>query len=342
MATSEYPPPITSGEVIHYLMDYFSPKNSVTIMTIVGHQLFVRLKDIKQLGPISYYFKAGSHSRYEHSFGVAYLGLNFLEGLVKNYPSLELNERSKMVFVIACLCHDLGHGPFSHTFEFAMKYQNKKKFDHEKNSIALLKKIVSDTKADLKDEEIGVIENMIKGDHQCVSEEYPPFMFEILANSTFEVDIDKMDYLMRDTKELGSEDFNSISSIVCKIIRSSYLDSTRSVCYDTSALEVIELMEYRSKMFRQYYNCNKAMSHNALAICAISEVIDVRDVHLLTDSQVLKLICEKQRDRCSSDFDDPFIAFHDHREYPKVIQYLQGLGIGKKSWKQVQKIKPSE
>jgi HD superfamily phosphohydrolase len=341
MENNTYPPPISSREVILYLMENFAPQNFVTIMTIVGHSMFVRLKDIKQLGPISYYFKAGSHSRYEHSFGVAYLGLTFLEKLMKTYPSLELNERSKMVFAIACLCHDLGHGPFSHTFEFAMKYQNKKKFDHEKNSIELLKKIVSDTKANLKDEEFLVIESMIKGEYSYVSEEYPPFMFEILANSTFGVDVDKMDYLMRDTKELGSEDYDFICKTVRRIIETSCLDNTMSVCYDTPNAEVIELMEYRSKMFRQYYNCNKAMSHNALAICAISEVIDTLDVHLLTDSQVLELISEKN-DKEKFSYEDPFITFHTHREYPKVIQYLQDLGIGKKNWKQVQKIKTSE
>lgn len=74
------------------------------------------------LGTLHWVFpSAGGYSRFEHSIGVAHLadkfcGLAFQKGAQKG---LSLAERDFLheSITLAGLCHDLGHGPFSHTFD---------------------------------------------------------------------------------------------------------------------------------------------------------------------------------------------------------------------------------
>lgn len=321
--------PVSSDDVIEYFMSTFTPKNFITILTITNHELFARLQGIKQLGPLSYYLKAGFHNRYEHSFGVAYLGMQFLETLVNKTKYLKIDERSKMIFTIACLCHDLGHGPFSHTFEFAMKYRAMQPFDHEENSLVLLREIIQSTKADLYENDLKIIEHMIKGTQTSLPD-YPPFMFEILANSKFGVDVDKMDYLIRDSKELNLVEYSCISEIVSNVIKLSQLDPKLHVCFDSSKVSASQILEYRTYMFEKYYNSESAKKYNALAICALLDVNLNITPHKLTDDQIIEIISHNVSIRNSN---DPFADFINHSEYNHVMQYLKKLDIGKNKWK---------
>ena len=82
---------------------------------------FQRLRDIRQLGACNYVFPTATHSRFEHSIGVAHLGKEFLNRLVINSwgdkQPLKVEENDYLMVELAGLCHDLGHGPFSHLFD---------------------------------------------------------------------------------------------------------------------------------------------------------------------------------------------------------------------------------
>lgn len=77
---------------------------------------FQRLRDLTQLGGVQLVFPGASHRRFEHSIGVAHLARVFMECLTNN-QGLEISERDRICVQIASLCHDLGHGPYSHMFE---------------------------------------------------------------------------------------------------------------------------------------------------------------------------------------------------------------------------------
>ena len=81
-----------------------------------------RLRRIRQLGFASSVFPGAEHSRFVHSLGVAYLASRFARHLrqVGKYslpPTLRPDEAVLGDLCIAALCHDLGHGPFSHVWE---------------------------------------------------------------------------------------------------------------------------------------------------------------------------------------------------------------------------------
>ncbi|MGZ3699250.1 MAG: HD domain-containing protein [Bdellovibrionota bacterium] len=89
---------------------------------VIDSRYFQRLRQIKQLGFGEYSFPSASHNRYIHSLGAMWTaGLAFdtitrsLEGTTRKHMA-----RLRAVTRLAALLHDVGHGPLSHTTEFAM------------------------------------------------------------------------------------------------------------------------------------------------------------------------------------------------------------------------------
>ena len=136
-----------------------SIKLSQIAVSIIDTFEFQRLRNIKQLSTVNYVFPSAIHSRFEHSLGVAYLAKNLLFILKNNQPDLDINLIDILRVEIAGLCHDLGHGPFSHTFDneflknhneyYKIKYKH-----HEERSIIILKRIIKNYNINLSDEDI--------------------------------------------------------------------------------------------------------------------------------------------------------------------------------------------
>ncbi|MEZ6116441.1 MAG: HD domain-containing protein [Pirellulaceae bacterium] len=88
------------------------------VQAIVDSRPFRRLARISQLGLVSLVYPGANHSRFEHSLGVYRMSLLFLRQLSRwpefnRLVSVELAER----FIIAALLHDVGHWPFCHPME---------------------------------------------------------------------------------------------------------------------------------------------------------------------------------------------------------------------------------
>ena len=89
-----------------------------TCLKIIDTPEFQRLRDIKQLGACYWVFPGASHNRFEHSIGVAFLSKELLRNITWNQPELAPHiDQYGLAIEIAGLCHDLGHGPFSHAFD---------------------------------------------------------------------------------------------------------------------------------------------------------------------------------------------------------------------------------
>ena len=78
---------------------------------------FQRLRSLAQLGPTESVFPGATHRRFAHSIGVSYLGGRFVERLASKQPELRITAADILCVKLAGLCHDLGHGPLSHTYE---------------------------------------------------------------------------------------------------------------------------------------------------------------------------------------------------------------------------------
>jgi HD superfamily phosphohydrolase len=115
---------------------------------VVRTKAFMRLKKIQQLGFVSNIYPAATHKRYEHCIGTLHVTWTMLKRLIKNYaspPCSWCNEEVLNFFSdeilkslrLAALLHDVGHGPFSHSFEQAARDLGQK-VDHEKITNYLL------------------------------------------------------------------------------------------------------------------------------------------------------------------------------------------------------------
>ena len=78
---------------------------------------FQRLHRLRQLAGAEYVYPGANHTRIEHTVGVLYL-----EGKVAENPNIaqRVSEDEAEIVRIAALLHDVGHGPFSHVFEYLL------------------------------------------------------------------------------------------------------------------------------------------------------------------------------------------------------------------------------
>ncbi|XP_046843278.1 deoxynucleoside triphosphate triphosphohydrolase SAMHD1-like [Xenia sp. Carnegie-2017] len=192
------------------------------LVKIINTPQFQRLKDIKQLGLCDYVYPGATHNRFEHSLGTSYLCGKLIDKLQKLHRGeIEITDKECMCIKIAGLCHDLGHGPFSHFFEEYIK-KKKPKWKHEDASCELfefmleenseLKKSFDDFP--LNQEDIEFIKELIKGkdpnkedekvERICPFTGQPKwFLYEIVSNKRNGIDCDKFDYFARDCANVG-------------------------------------------------------------------------------------------------------------------------------------------
>lgn len=87
---------------------------------IIRADFFQRLRNIKQLGFSEYVFPGATHTRFIHSIGVMNIASSAFDRLFKNRLDDADIQRLKETFKLACLLHDVGHAPLSHSTETVM------------------------------------------------------------------------------------------------------------------------------------------------------------------------------------------------------------------------------
>lgn len=256
---------------------------------IIDTSEFKRLKDIRQLGTTYHVYPAASHSRFEHSIGTYYVAGWILESIKKNTSAEILNECLSTVpelqdyytrtygdlphnkldnyvcelIKIAALCHDVGHGPYSHGYDDVALPAIRKEINntrseeekiqahpyeiHEVRSCEILNYIIknNDVLSDIiKDNEIQFMKDLINP-----SDKHVGFVYQIVSNSLNGVDIDKIDYIARDIKTLDIADGFEYKRLIddAKVIGNN-------ICYPWSMRkELVALFEKRYKMHKTVY-----------------------------------------------------------------------------------------
>nr|VZI42138.1 unnamed protein product [Spirometra erinaceieuropaei] len=185
------------------------------MLKVIDTAEFQRLRNIKQLGPVVFVFPTCTHTRFEHSLGTYHLISRLLRAIQADVPceAVRLTEAECTAVKLAALCHDLGHGPFSHLWEYFMRSGGPKYrvATHEKLSGRILRRIVEqnpDVAASISEAavDLDLVCALIEGrpsEEQLKSLKEKSFIFELLSNSTNGMDVDKWDYILRDSFYLG-------------------------------------------------------------------------------------------------------------------------------------------
>ncbi|AEN86967.1 MULTISPECIES: HD domain-containing protein [Priestia] len=158
------------------------------IWELIGTAEFQRLRRIRQLGTTYLTFHGAEHSRFSHSLGVYEIVRRIIDDGFQGRP--EWNEDERLLCLCAALLHDLGHGPFSHSFEKVFH------LDHEEFTQAI---IVGDTEVNQVLTKVG--KDFPKKVAEVIAKTYENKLVVSLISS--QIDADRMDYLQRDAYYTG-------------------------------------------------------------------------------------------------------------------------------------------
>ncbi|XP_044303454.1 deoxynucleoside triphosphate triphosphohydrolase SAMHD1 isoform X3 [Varanus komodoensis] len=245
------------------------------LVRIIDTPQFQRLRYIKQLGGSYYVFPGATHNRFEHSLGVSHLAGRLVQTLQERQPELLIDQRDILCVQIAGLCHDLGHGPFSHMFDgrFIPLACPGLKWKHEQASVQMFEHLIMSNKLKsameyygLKlNEDIDFIKELIAGPIEAkpgvLKNTWPyrgrskekSFLYEIVANKRSGIDVDKWDYFARDCHHLGIQNNFDYERFI-KFARVCLVDEEKCICTrDKEVGNMYDMFHTRNCLHRRAY-----------------------------------------------------------------------------------------
>ncbi len=168
------------------------------LLQIVKHPLMQRLSRIKQLGMASVVYPGAQHTRFQHSLGAFHLMSEAIK--VLSQKGIFIFDSEAEAVQAAILMHDIGHGPFSHVLENTLIHG----ISHEEISLMMMDK--------MNKEMGGELTLAIK----IFRDEYPKRFLHQLISS--QLDMDRLDYLRRDSFFTGVTEGNIGSARIIKML----------------------------------------------------------------------------------------------------------------------------
>ena len=168
------------------------------LLNIVEHPLMQRLARIKQLGLTSMVYPSAQHTRFQHSIGAFHLMSEAITSLTQK--GIFIFDSEAEAVEAAILMHDIGHGPFSHVLEHTLING----ISHEEISLLMMEQINREMKGEL---------NLAL---KIFKNEYPKKFLHQLISS--QLDMDRLDYLRRDSFFTGVTEGNIGSARIIKML----------------------------------------------------------------------------------------------------------------------------
>ena len=172
------------------------------IYDLMRHPMVHRLTRIKQLGLTCYVYPGAQHTRFQHSLGALFLMTEAIKTL-QNKGNDITPEEAEAVYA-AIFLHDVGHGPFSHTLEDFFY----KDISHEDIGIAIIEKLNEEFEGKL-DLTISILKNTY----------HKKYLHELVSG---QLDMDRLDYLRRDSFFTGVSEGNIGSARIIKMLNIKY------------------------------------------------------------------------------------------------------------------------
>lgn len=216
------------------------------LLNIVQHPLMQRLTRINQLGVASVVYPGARHTRFQHSIGAFHL---------MSEAIISLQQKGNFIFdseaeavQAAILMHDIGHGPFSHVLEHSIISG----ISHEEISLMMMEKINHDL-----NEQLNLAIKIFKDD-------YPKKFLHQLISS--QLDMDRLDYLRRDSFYTGVTEGNIGSARIIKMLN-VYNDH---LAVESKGIYSIEnYLTSRRLMYWQVYLHKTAVAYEKVLVNAL-------------------------------------------------------------------------
>ncbi|MFV0561060.1 MAG: HD domain-containing protein [Enterococcus sp.] len=213
------------------------------ILDLINSKEVQRLRRIKQLGTASFTFHGAEHSRFGHSLGVYEISRRICDIFERNY-SLEKvgpggwDDRERLVTLCAALLHDIGHGPYSHTFEHIFHT------NHEALTVEIITSPETEVYQILNRVEAGFPEKVAS----VITKTYPnPQVVQMISS---QIDADRMDYLLRDAYYTGTEYGTFDLTRILRVIR----PYEKGIAFSMNGMHAVEdYIVSRYQMYVQVY-----------------------------------------------------------------------------------------
>jgi HD superfamily phosphohydrolase len=158
------------------------------IYDLIAHPYFQRLWRISQMGLSYLVYPGAHHTRFHHAIGSMHLMQKAIR--ILHFKGVEISEEEVKALYIAILLHDIGHGPFSHALEHSIVTG----IHHETISLKFMESLNEDFNG-----ELSLAIEIFKGN-------YPrKFLYQLI---TSQLDMDRLDYLKRDSFYTGVSEGN--------------------------------------------------------------------------------------------------------------------------------------
>ena len=215
----------------------YIPVEDELIYDLINSKEFQRLRRIKQLGSSSFTFHGAEHSRFSHCLGVYYLARRVTNIFDKKYSDI-WDSNESLLTMSAALLHDIGHGAYSHTFERLF----------ETNHETITQQIILSPET-----EINTILRRVSPDFpdkvaSVINHTYANKQVEQLISS--QIDVDRMDYLLRDSYFTGASYGEFDLTRVLRVIR----PIENGIAFSRDGMHAVEdYIISRYQMYMQVY-----------------------------------------------------------------------------------------
>lgn len=182
-------------DTVHNLIEFDAGEFEQTCWKVLNTRPMQRLRRVKQLGFSEFVYPGACHSRFAHSVGVFHTARQLVGVVNRRLGSQRFDGDEARLAMAAALVHDVGHGPFSHAFEDALKRLGIAK-RHELRT----QQILQETDVIHAFEEFADFPRRIG---ELVEASYPKNIYASLVSSQF--DADRLDYMRRDRLMSGTQ-----------------------------------------------------------------------------------------------------------------------------------------
>ncbi|PWG04331.1 HD domain-containing protein [Polaribacter aquimarinus] len=158
------------------------------IFDIIEHPYFQRLRRITQMGFSNLVYPGANHTRFHHAIGCMHLMQKAVQ--VLRFKQVDISEDEENALYIAILLHDIGHGAFSHALEHSIVDG----ISHEEISLKFMRKL-----NDEFDKKLSLAITIFEGKNPR------KFLYQLISS---QLDIDRLDYLKRDSFYTGVTEGN--------------------------------------------------------------------------------------------------------------------------------------
>ena len=199
------------------------------VLRVVEHPYFQRLRAIRQMSLAHYVYPGAQHTRFQHALGAMHLMTEALETL--RGKGVKVHDFEVEAAQLAILLHDVGHGPFSHTLEGDIIDAH-----HEQLTLCFMRALDEEL-----DGALALAIDIFTGAYDR------PFFHQLVSG---QLDIDRLDYLNRDTYFTGVAE-GVIGSE--RIIKMLHVAGGQLVVEEKGVLSIESFLIARRLMYWQVY-----------------------------------------------------------------------------------------